>query len=331
MGIHWSAHSMACCVPSRPAMPTDDRRVGRLQRASAPPRPRRSRTSGRGAPPPRRSTGSAARRRTRRAPGSGRPRDVGAVVGELLDVPADPDAEVEPSARQLVEGGDGLGEREQVVLEGQGDAGADPQVVVAWAAASRLRNGSIIRRYAGRQLSAGRVGRAPRGRDVGVLADPERRVPVVLQARASSPGADVLGGVHRREAELQRSSVRCGPSASVAYCEAPGGPQGERDVGGDQARSPSAVGDVRDRGGGGEGRRRGRPPLRRRADGPRRRRHHRRASRRRRSTRAPWWASATSPRTRPIELLCTKPGAGSLSLGDAALLVKGAKPLPSSD
>ena len=32
-----------------------------------------------------------------------------------------------------------------------------------------------------------------------------------------------------------------------------------------------------------------------------------------------------------IELLCTKPGAGSLSLGDAALAVKGAKPLPSSD
>ena len=32
-----------------------------------------------------------------------------------------------------------------------------------------------------------------------------------------------------------------------------------------------------------------------------------------------------------IELLCTKPGAGSLSMGDTALLVKGAKPLPSSD
>jgi len=32
-----------------------------------------------------------------------------------------------------------------------------------------------------------------------------------------------------------------------------------------------------------------------------------------------------------IELLCTKPGGGSLSLGDAALVVKGAKPLPSSD
>ena len=32
-----------------------------------------------------------------------------------------------------------------------------------------------------------------------------------------------------------------------------------------------------------------------------------------------------------IEVLCTKPGAGSLSLGDTALLVKGAKPLPSSD
>jgi hypothetical protein len=32
-----------------------------------------------------------------------------------------------------------------------------------------------------------------------------------------------------------------------------------------------------------------------------------------------------------LELLCTKPGAGSLALGDAALAIKGAKPLPSSD
>jgi hypothetical protein len=32
-----------------------------------------------------------------------------------------------------------------------------------------------------------------------------------------------------------------------------------------------------------------------------------------------------------LEVLCTKPGAGSLSVGDQALLVKGAKPLPSSD
>ncbi len=32
-----------------------------------------------------------------------------------------------------------------------------------------------------------------------------------------------------------------------------------------------------------------------------------------------------------IELLCTKAGEGSLSLGDAPLLLKDAKPLPSSD
>ena len=32
-----------------------------------------------------------------------------------------------------------------------------------------------------------------------------------------------------------------------------------------------------------------------------------------------------------LEVLCTKPGDGSISLGDAALQVKGAKPLPSSD
>lgn len=32
-----------------------------------------------------------------------------------------------------------------------------------------------------------------------------------------------------------------------------------------------------------------------------------------------------------VELLCTKPGAGSLSLGDVALGEKSAKPLPASD
>ncbi len=32
-----------------------------------------------------------------------------------------------------------------------------------------------------------------------------------------------------------------------------------------------------------------------------------------------------------IELLCTKPGKGSLGLGGTLLTVKGAKPLPSSD
>ncbi len=32
-----------------------------------------------------------------------------------------------------------------------------------------------------------------------------------------------------------------------------------------------------------------------------------------------------------VEILCTKPGTGSLSVGETALLEKGAKPLPSSD
>lgn len=32
-----------------------------------------------------------------------------------------------------------------------------------------------------------------------------------------------------------------------------------------------------------------------------------------------------------LELLCTKPGDGSLALGGAELTIKGAKPLPSSD
>jgi hypothetical protein len=32
-----------------------------------------------------------------------------------------------------------------------------------------------------------------------------------------------------------------------------------------------------------------------------------------------------------VEFLCTNPGAGSLSIGDRRLPIKGAKPLPSSD
>jgi hypothetical protein len=32
-----------------------------------------------------------------------------------------------------------------------------------------------------------------------------------------------------------------------------------------------------------------------------------------------------------LELLCTKPGEGSLACGGAAMTIKGAKPLPSSD
>ncbi len=32
-----------------------------------------------------------------------------------------------------------------------------------------------------------------------------------------------------------------------------------------------------------------------------------------------------------LELLCTKPGAGSLSLGDSLLIIKESKPLPASD
>ena len=45
----------------------------------------------------------------------------------------------------------------------------------------------------------------------------------------------------------------------------------------------------------------------------------------------PCWASATTTPELGLEVLCTKGGDGALSVGDAPLLVKGAKPLPSSD
>jgi len=46
---------------------------------------------------------------------------------------------------------------------------------------------------------------------------------------------------------------------------------------------------------------------------------------------ATWLGKRYADEDLGLELLCTQGGEGSLSIGDAPLLVKGAKPLPSSD
>ena len=70
-----------------------------------------------------------------------------AVVGHLVLVPAEADAEHEAPAGQVVEGGDGLRGDDRLALGGQGDAGAEADPSVTAAAAASATNGSRVRLY----------------------------------------------------------------------------------------------------------------------------------------------------------------------------------------
>ena len=209
-GIHWSAHAMTCCVPSRPAMPPTIGGWGVCSGFGS------AHAASKSNQRPWNSA-SSSHHRTLQGGDALRqglvpswPRDVGAVVGQLLDVPAHAHAEVEPSAGEEVEGGHGLGQREQVVLERQRHPCADPQGRGGLGGREQAEERVHHPPVGGRQVATGRVGRPARGRDVGVLADPERGEPAVLQGAAELGGGHVLGRVHRREAELHRSSSDAG-------------------------------------------------------------------------------------------------------------------------
>ena len=67
----------------------------------------------------------------------------GAVVLDLLLVPAAADAEQEPPARHLVDRGDELGGLDRVALDDEAHAGGYLELLVAPAAAVSVTNGSI--------------------------------------------------------------------------------------------------------------------------------------------------------------------------------------------
>ena len=78
----------------------------------------------------------------------------GAVVLHLLGVPAAADAEEEAAAREMIEAGDLLGERDRVALDHQADAGAEPQL-----RRDRRRHGERDERIVGVPVLLGQVGR----------------------------------------------------------------------------------------------------------------------------------------------------------------------------
>ncbi|CAM5233603.1 hypothetical protein SCALM49S_05333 [Streptomyces californicus] len=91
------------------------------------------------------------------------------VVGGLLDVPPVTDAEREPAAGEVVQGGGLLGQADRVVLGDQRDAGAQRQPLGDGGGLperdERVERAAVL---AG-QLTAHRGGRAPAHRDVRVL------------------------------------------------------------------------------------------------------------------------------------------------------------------
>jgi hypothetical protein len=121
------------------------------------------------------------------------------VVGELLLVPADADAELDTSAAQPVEGRDSLGEREQVTLERERHARAEEQ---------RRRRARRVHQADVRvhhpevwpwEITSDRVRRPPRRRNVAVLADPQRVEAPLLNLVGDDVGRQLLERVHRRE------------------------------------------------------------------------------------------------------------------------------------
>ena len=151
-----------------------------------------------------------------------------AVVGQLLLVPPDPDAEQEPSAREPVQGRDRLGQIEQVVLEGQGHPGAEQQIPRRGGGEKqreeRVDHPLVLLGH----LATRRVGRAAGDGDMRVLPDPERVVPRALSSRASV-GREVGRIVHGREPETHAATVGDGivepdpvtAPPPVIICEAP--------------------------------------------------------------------------------------------------------------
>ena len=155
---------------------------------------------------------------------------VGAVVAHLLEVPAGADAELEAPAREVVERGGLVGQRDRVALDDQRDAGADAQALGGGRDRAE-RDERVERvRVLARQLVAARPRALAAGGDVRVLGDEDRVEAGVLGGAAERDGRDRLVGDEHRQAELHgatsgarspaggRRPARGRPAASRARC-----------------------------------------------------------------------------------------------------------------
>jgi len=105
------------------------------------------------------------------------------VVGELVGVPAESDAEADPATGQVIERGDRLGQRDAVVLDGQGDRGG--QSYARGHSCGATQTDPWVQRahvaVVGQGLVAGgRVRGLPLDRDVGVFGHVEGVKPMIV-------------------------------------------------------------------------------------------------------------------------------------------------------
>ena len=112
----------------------------------------------------------------------------GAVVFHLLGVPATADTEEEPTVRDMIDRGDLFRRGDRIALNDKTDPGADLEVLGGGGRCGE-RHERIHRLVIHlRQVGAPGPRTSSAGRDVGVLGDPVRLEPTLLERRASSAG-----------------------------------------------------------------------------------------------------------------------------------------------
>ncbi len=141
------------------------------------------------------------------------------MVGGLLPVPAEADAEGEAAAGEVVEGGDPLGERDRVVLGDQGDAGAEPEAFGDGGGLPEGDEGVQGPAVLPGQLAARRVGRGPFDGDVGVLGQVEPGEAALLQFARQPHRGDGLVGQEDRGRDPHTGTV----GAGAGFSEPPDG------------------------------------------------------------------------------------------------------------
>ena len=151
------------------------------------------------------------------------PSHVDAVVFDLVGVPSEADAEHESAARQVIEARDRLRRHDRIALRDEADAGPDARRSVAAAAIVNATNGSSDRGSTRAGSVAGRWGRPPAHRDVGVLGDVQRDEPALLRCTRQLVGTHRLVRPEHRHTKVHRSTVNpcgavsAGPSSPTTY------------------------------------------------------------------------------------------------------------------
>ena len=129
------------------------------------------------------------------------------MVGHLLPVPAAADSEQEAPPGELIETRDLLGGVDRVVLDNEADAGADEQLGRRQRRSRQGDEGIQGVPVLLGQLTPGRLGRLPAGRDVRMLCDPERLEATLLDGGPELGHGDRVIGREDRNAKLHGPSL----------------------------------------------------------------------------------------------------------------------------